>query len=341
MDSLSQIALGSAVGIAVMGRHSSVARAAAWGAIAGTLPDLDVLVDHGNPIHNMVLHRSDTHALLWLTLFSLPLAALVCQLHKEWPLFRRWWLALWLVLITHPLLDWFTVYGTQLGRPFSSYPFAVGSIFIVDPLFTLPLLVGIGWTLYRKRAGWRSGNSLGLALGSTYLLWGVVAQQYVQNISENSLSKQGITVDRMLVTPTPLNSLVWRIVVISGDRYLEGYYSLFDKQPPIRFAAFGRNTELEQRIPNNDGLMRISAFSKGFYALEQVKDQIVIKDLRMGQEPNYTFSFVLAKQHSPAVSLAIPERVAFRPDVACGSQWLRKRVFDATLPTLSEHCRPQ
>jgi inner membrane protein len=177
-------------------------------------------------------------------------------------------------------------------------------------------------------------------LGTVYLLWGVAVQQYVHQIAENSVSNQGITIDRMLVTPTPLNSVVWRIVVISGDRYLEGYYSLFDKLPHIRFAAFGRHTALEQRIPNNDGLMRISAFSKGFYALEKVEDQIVIKDLRMGQEPNYTFSFVLARQHSPVVALEIPERVPFRPAVACGSQWLRLRIFDATLPTLSEHCRP-
>lgn len=341
MDSLSQIALGAAVSIAVMGRHSTVARAAAWGAIAGTLPDLDVFIDHGNPIHNMVLHRSDTHSLLWLTLFSLPLAALVCQYHKAWPQFRRWWLALWLVLITHPLLDWLTVYGTQLARPFSSYPFAVGSIFIVDPLFTLPLLAGIGWALYRKRTDWRSSNSLGLSLAGVYLLWGVMAQQYVQHIAEDSVSNQGITIDKMLVTPTPLNTLVWRVVVISGDRYLEGYYSLFDAESHIHFAAFSRNTNLEQALPNNDGLMRLSAFSKGFYALEQFKDQIVIKDLRMGQEPNYTFSFVIAKQHSPAVALDIPERVAFRPAVACGSQWLRQRIFDATLPTLSEYCRQQ
>jgi len=38
--------------------------------VAGTLPDLDVLVDHGDPIRNMVLHRAETHAPIWLTLFS-------------------------------------------------------------------------------------------------------------------------------------------------------------------------------------------------------------------------------------------------------------------------------
>ena len=104
MDSLSQIALGAAVSVAVMGRRTAVWKAALWGAVAGTLPDLDVLIDHGDAIRNMVLHRGETHALFWLTLFSLPFAAGVAWLSREWVLWRRWWLAMWLALVTHPLL---------------------------------------------------------------------------------------------------------------------------------------------------------------------------------------------------------------------------------------------
>ena len=77
MDSLSQLALGAAVSVAVMRRRTAVWKAAAWGAVAGTLPDLDVLVDHGDPILNMVLHRAESHALFWLALnglVTMPLA---------------------------------------------------------------------------------------------------------------------------------------------------------------------------------------------------------------------------------------------------------------------------
>ena len=122
MDSLSQIALGAAVGVAVMGRRTAVWKAALWGAVAGTLPDLDVFIDHGDPIRNMVLHRAETHAPFWLTLFSLPFATLVAWLSGERALWRRWWLAMWGALVTHPLLDGMTVYGTQLGLPFSNHP---------------------------------------------------------------------------------------------------------------------------------------------------------------------------------------------------------------------------
>jgi inner membrane protein len=128
MDSLSQIALGAAIGMATMGRRTALWKAALWGAVAGTLPDLDVFIDHGDPVRNMVLHRAETHSLFWLTLFSLPLAALVARLHGQGTIWLRWWLALWLVLVTHPLLDTMTVYGTQLALPFTDYPYGVGSI---------------------------------------------------------------------------------------------------------------------------------------------------------------------------------------------------------------------
>jgi inner membrane protein len=138
MDSLTQFVLGSAVGVAVMGRRTAAWKAALWGGLCGTLPDLDAFVDHGDPVANMTLHRADSHALFWLTLAAPPIAALAAWASRESASFARWWLAVWLALVTHPLLDLMTVYGTQLGRPFTDHPYALGSIFIIDPLYTLP-----------------------------------------------------------------------------------------------------------------------------------------------------------------------------------------------------------
>ena len=114
MDSLSQYVLGAGLGVAVMGRRTSVWKAALWGGIAGTIPDLDALIDHGDPIRNMTFHRAESHSLLYLTILAPALAVGVAKLHGEMQHFRRWWLALWLALFTHPLLDNMTIYGTQL-----------------------------------------------------------------------------------------------------------------------------------------------------------------------------------------------------------------------------------
>ncbi len=333
MDSLSQIALGAAVGVATMGRRTAVWKAALWGAVAGTLPDLDVLIDHGNPVHDMVLHRAETHAPFWLTLFSLPFAAAVARLHGEGALWRRWWLAIWLALVTHPLLDAMTVYGTQLALPFSNHPYGVGSVFIIDPLYTLPLLLGAGWALAGKGSTrGLAANLAGLVLSTAYLGWGVAAQQQVERVARTSLAAQGIIAEQLLVSPTAFNSLLWRVVAVAGDHYHEGFYSLLDAEPRLAFDRFDRGSALAAELQGVDAVQRIAAFSKGFYKLRQDGDRLLVSDLRMGQEPAYLFTFDVARRHSPAVALATPVQVGLRPDLARGLPWLWRRMWGEPLP---------
>mgnify|MGYP000355229730 CR=1 FL=1 len=333
MDSLSQLALGAAVGIAVMGRRTAVWKAAAWGAVAGTLPDLDVLIDQGDPIRNMVLHRAETHAPFWLTLFSLPFAALVARLNGEWALWRRWWLAMWLALVTHPLLDAMTVYGTQLALPFSNHPYGVGSIFIIDPLYTLPLLIGGVWALSSKGIGrGLTANAVGLAVSTAYLGWTMAAQQHVENIARASLAQQGLPADRVLVSPTAFNSVLWRVLVMEGGNYHEGFYSLLDADRTVHLDRFDQGKPLARELPPIDGVQRIMAFSKGFYKLHQNGSQVLITDLRMGQEPAYVFTFAVAQRRSPPVPLPQVQQISGRPDLARALPWLWRRVLGEALP---------
>ena len=328
MDSLTHVALGASIGVGVMGRRTAIWKAALCGAVVANLPDLDVLIDHGDPILDMVLHRAETHALFWLTLASLPLAVAVARLSGEWAIRRRWWLMIWLALVTHPLLDAMTVYGTQLALPFSDRPFGVGSIFIIDPLYTLPLLVGAGWALAGRgsRPG-RVANVAGLVLSTAYLAWGVAAQQHVERIARASLAAQGIGVERLLVTPTAFNSLLWRVVAVDGDRFHEGFYSLLDESPRVAFDRFGRGGALEAELKDVDGVRRIAAFSRGFYKLSAGDGgQVLVTDLRMGQEPTYVFSFAVAERHSAPVVLTPPRRVGARIDLERGLPWLWRRL---------------
>ncbi len=333
MDSLSQLALGAAVSVAVMGRRTAVWKSALWGAVAGTLPDLDVLIDQGDVIRNMVLHRAESHSIFWITLFSLPFSALVARLHGEWGLLRRWWLALWLVLVTHPLLDAMTVYGTQLALPFSNYPFGVGSIFIIDPLYTLPLLVGVIWALV-SGSGPRGQlvNAVGLLLSTGYLVWSFAAQQHVAQIARATLAQQGIVLEHLLVTPTPFNTVLWRVVAVAADDYHEGFYSLVDDQPKIKFDRFPRGNALAAELQGIDGVQRLVAFTKGFYKLEQQDSRLLITDLRMGQEPNYSFSFAVADRHSPPVALTQPEQMRMALDIRHSLNWLWRRALGEQLP---------
>ncbi len=332
MDSLSQLALGAAVGIGVMGRRTAVWKAALWGAVCGTLPDLDSFIDHGDPVSNMTWHRAQSHALFYLTLLAPLLAGLIARLHGEADRFRRWWLAIWLVLVTHPLLDAMTVYGTQLALPFTDHPYGVGSIFIIDPLYTLPLLVGVGGALAaRNRRGLR-WNLAGLALSSAYLAWSFAAQQRVESVARDALREQGVTVERLLVTPTPFNTLLWRVVAITPEGYLEGFRSLFDDQRRMSFDAFPRGEVLFEALRGNQHAERLAWFSRGFFKTTEVEGRLVMSDLRMGQEPYYTFSFALAERQGGRTVSVTQQLVRQRPDVARALAWMRQRLFDPTVP---------
>lgn len=345
MDPLSHIALGAAISVAVMGRRTRVWKAALLGAAAGALPDLDVFINHGDPIRNMVLHRAESHSLFWLTLFSVPFSAAAARAVGEWALFRRWFLALWLALLSHPLLDAMTVYGTQLGRPFTNTPYGVGSVFIIDPLFTVPLLVGGVWVL-ATRGGARGlkANTVGLLLSTAYLAWSVAAQLIVTRVAQNSLAASGFSAEHVLVTPTALNTLLWRIVAVNGDSYREGYYSLLDPlvshaTPGITFDTHARGTALAEAASGVEGVQHLRAFTHGFYALRQDGNQLLISDLRMGQDPDYTFTFAVAELKGSLVVPLVPaQQLSGRPDLHCALPWLGRRLQGESLPTLARFC---
>src|SRR5688500_3156385 len=218
MDSVSQLALGAAVGVAVMGRRTALWKAALWGGIAGTLPDLDAFIDYGVAVRNMPYHRGSSHALFWQTLVSPVLAWIASRVHGEAKSFRRWWLAIWLALVTHPLLDTMTVYGTQLLLPFTNHPFGVGSMFIIDPLYTVPLLVGLAVVLARAEGRGLRWNHAGLLLSTAYLAWSVGAQWHVRGVAQQALAAAGAPRDLpLLVTPTAFNTVLWRVVAMRPD----------------------------------------------------------------------------------------------------------------------------
>lgn len=331
MDSLTQIALGSAVTVAVMGRRTAVWKAALWGGVAGTLPDLDALIDHGDAILNMVLHRAESHSLIFLTLLSPLLAWLVSRVHGEQALWRRWWMALWLALFTHPLLDTMTVYGTQLLQPLTDHPFGVGSMFIIDPAYTLPLLAGLVVALVLRGQG-RSlrWNLAGLALSTAYLGWSVVAQQVATGVARASLQQEGVVTGHLLVTPAPFNTVLWRLVAVTPTHYHEGYYSLLDGRSTVRWTRHERGAELIDRHAATTPVARVARFSHGFYRLRQTPDdRLQITDLRMGQEPDYVFNFDVGPLDAVG-SVAATHRSS-RPDTDAALAWLWQRARGADL----------
>jgi inner membrane protein len=328
MDSLTQLALGAAVAVTVMGKTpGSRLKTVLTGAVLGTLPDLDVVIDYGDAVSNMVLHRTESHAFLYQTLISPVLAWLAAMLSQQRQYYWRWLLATWLILLTHTAIDAMTVYGTQFGLPFTNTPFAVGSIFIIDPLYTLPLLLGLGYYLLGKTRG-LAVNAAALAVSSAYMLWSVAAQQHVSNVAQHSLRQQQLDYQQMLVTPAPLTTLLWRIVVITEQGYAEGFYSLFDSTTEISYTYVVRDHSLKQQYAWLKPVQQLHWFSRGFYTVQQQGDTLLLTDLRMGQEGSYAFEFVVDPKNSADV-----QQLPMRRDMAVALPWLWQRMWGQQLPS--------
>ncbi len=330
MDSLTQLVFGAAVGAAVMGRRAG-ARAFVWGGIAGTLPDLDVVIPFDNAVATFTYHRGASHALAFLSIAAVLLAAAVDRLHQDrcGRAFGGWVAAFWLVLISHALLDAFTIYGTQLLLPFSDYPVGLGSIFIIDPLYTLPVSVGAAAALIGRRRWHRARrwNLAGLALGAAYLGWSVVAQQQAEAAGRRALARDDLGVTSLLATPTPFNTVLWRLVAVGDDGYYEGFYRI-DGALPVRWQRHPSAPELLRGIGGSWAVQRLAAFTKGFYAVSAEGRRVVVTDLRMGQAPYFAFRFQVGERRGgitrPVVSRRLeqqrpPLAVVVRELVACGS----------------------
>ncbi|MBB1368050.1 metal-dependent hydrolase [Pseudoalteromonas sp. SR44-5] len=297
MDSLTQVVLGSAVAYTVLGNKLG-RKSLLVGAAFGTLPDLDVLINFGGNVENFVYHRSFSHSLLIQLLVSPLFAWLLLKMNwAKGVSLRRWSVALFLILSTHSLLDSFTVYGTQLLWPLTTYPFGISSIFIIDPAYTLPLLLScIALCLARMWPYAQRINTAALIVSSLYLAWGLAAKWHIEDKIHQALNTQNIIFKHFESTPTPFNTLLWRAVAVTELGHYEIYASVFDDADNVDMQFYPSENTLLAKLDDARQIKLLQAFTKGLYGVYQQDEQVIMSDLRMGLEGYYVFSFVVAQQ---------------------------------------------
>lgn len=300
MDSLTQAALGASIAgaIAPAGHRRQALLA---GAMLGTLPDLDVLIDYGDAVKNFTYHRGFSHSLFVLA----PIAALVwLALRRWWAPVRaapgRWLAAIMLALVTHPLLDAHTAYGTQLFWPLHTAPIMWSTVFIIDPLYTLPLLLAALLAALRPSVRWAgTALSVGLFLSTAYLGWSWIGKSLIEHDAKAVLADMGLTDAPLFSTPTPFNTVLWRIVALTESGYLQGYDSLLVNQRFVQFEYYpSDNTSLEAAT-DIWAVQRLRWFAHDFLKAQVQGDRLLLTDLRMGAEPNYVFTHAVAERSNP------------------------------------------
>lgn len=328
MDSVTQLLLGAAVGEATLGRKVG-RRALGWGAACGTLPDLDVFLPYADAVQEFTWHRSFSHSLLVLAALTPLLVWLITRIHPQTRTHWRGWGALvYLVFATHVLLDSFTVYGTQIFWPLVATPMTWSTIFIIDPLYTVPLLVGVlgALVLGRDRRRGLRWNAVGLALSTVYLAWSLGAKLYVQERVEAVLAERGLAHEAVLVTPAPFTTVLWRVLVMVPEGYYEGFYSLLDGSGALPLQRHPSEPRLLAGLEDSAPVQRLQWFTKGFYSVSRRGDEVRITDLRMGLEPAYVFSFRVGALRNPH-AVPVPVARVGTPRDYRRLSWLWRRIW--------------
>ncbi|MDR6839854.1 metal-dependent hydrolase [Pseudoxanthomonas sacheonensis] len=332
MDSLTHLFLGGAIAAAIApAKHRRAALLA--GAALNTLPDLDSLfiaLSTSDPVSLMTVHRSFSHSLFVLPVLGW-LIWWLCRTRgkrvAESP--SRWFWAIQLALVTHPLLDAFTVYGTQLLWPLHTPPVMGSSLFIIDPMYTVWLLAGcvIAWFAREKMKAQRALLA-GLALSTAYLAWSLLAKSRVDEQADRDLAAMGLQDAPRFSVPMPLNTLLWRVVAMTPDGYVIGDRSLVADRGAMDFKGYKSNVQALAEAKDIEAVQELAWFNHGFMRAQVVGNELVLSDLRMGLEPDYNFSFVVAVREGDEWRAIPPRQVqdAYRAPVARGG--LRKALFE-------------
>lgn len=289
MDSLTQIVLGAACAEAVLGKKIGN-KALLFGAIGGTIPDLDVFIGklmYDNEIDVMLFHRGFMHSVLFSIIAAFLLGLLTYKLYNLRSRLNtttyKDWLGLWfLSLFTHPILDCFTPYGTQLFAPFSNYRVAFNNIAVVDPVYTLPFLICMIILMFfkrqdKKRKLWLR---LGLGISSVYMLFTLVNKVYIDSLFEKSLNDIGVNSTRFSTQPAIFNTILWYGIAETEVSYFVANYSLFDcKSRFLNFKELPKQRDLS--FTDYKDITKLSWFSNGYYSVYKTnQNEYQYNDLR-------------------------------------------------------------
>ena len=286
MDSLTQIVLGASVGEAVLGKKVGN-KAILWGAIAGTIPDLDVILrSFTDEISATQMHRGFSHSIVFAVLIAPLLAWIAKKIHFKLKdvSFKDWTKLFFWTTVTHPLLDAHTTWGTQFFWPFN-YRLAYQNIFVVDPFYTLPFLgfLIIAMSLKKENPRRYKFNNIGLSVSSTYLILTLIFKYVSFQEFKKGLENQKIEYVEIDTKPSPLNAILWSSLIETEKGYRTAYYSLLDEQEINYSKEFLKNHHLLEPYLDQKVIKQLIDITTGWYRIEEKNGKLLFWDLRFGQ----------------------------------------------------------
>ncbi len=286
LDTLTHIVLGACIGEVIAGKQLGK-KALLLGALAQNIPDIDIAASFWLPTTaDLLSHRGFTHSILFALLLSPLLARLSARLFSSSGMTFRRWLYFWgIQIFIHIFIDAFNAYGTGWFEPFSHFRVSFNTLFVADPLLSIwPLIAFLVLLVMRKNHTKRKlWSLLALSLSSAYLLLSISFKLVIDNRVAQNLKSNNESNSRFFTTPTPLNILLWYIVVQKDSGYSTGYSSILDSHPVINYHYSSRNEYLLSMPCDATDKKNLLRFSQGYYTAELRHDSLVFNDLRFGE----------------------------------------------------------
>jgi inner membrane protein len=296
MDPISQGALGAVAAGSLAKDKKTVRRALFVGWAGGMLADADIFIRSAeDPLLNIEYHRHFSHSLLFI-----PIGGLICAA-VLWLVFRRREkfssLLLWSTAgyATAGLLDACTSYGTRLLWPFLDVRVAWNIISIIDPIFTLTILILLGIAFKKRASRWAIVAGV---FALAYLMLGVVQNGRASRLQSELIAERGHagSADMETVKPSIGNLVLWRSVYLyNGKFHIDavrvGFLGGRKVYPGVEVAALSAD-ELESGVPEDSVLAgdidRFAHFSADYLA-RHPDDEDVVGDLRYAMVPNSAY----------------------------------------------------
>ena len=292
MDILTQGLLGGVLAQSAS-KKEEIKIATLIGVVAGLLADVDIFIYSSNdPLLNIEFHRHFTHSLFFIPFGAAIAAALFWPfLKNRLPLHRIYLFSL-MGYSMSGLLDACTSYGTHLLWPFSDERVAFNIISIIDPVFTLCLLITLAYSLRVKR---QRIAHIGLFVAAVYMLLGFVQLQRATSIAEELIILRGHNVTKSLVKPTLGNIILWRSAYVHENRiYVDairvGMLSknkIFEGESVEKMLIDKDYPDIAENSVLYNDIQRFKSFSNDFVAIDPTQSN-VIGDIRYSMLPTST-----------------------------------------------------
>jgi inner membrane protein len=301
MDTISQAALGVFT-TDTLCRKTLGPKNIAIGMAAGILPDLDVLlpqlveISGGNfYLTYLATHRTWSHSLVTAPILALMLAMLFMKLRpfrrvKFLPIF----IAAWLAVVTHILLDLCTSYGIELFWPLSRHRFALFWVPEID-MFFLPALVIIlllVMTLNFRKRNSKNLSWVGLVAFVAYIAFGAALHHVVWKRAVAARSGNGVasSATRFEVFPHLGSLLVWRAVEISDADLKISRFDFMQRKPSSTFEADNQARDMPAWLGDSPAYAVMRHATSSFLWVQRDSlagndQQFVLQDVRFALSP--------------------------------------------------------